>query len=203
MAGHSDICTHTAWTRESIAHYYPEASWPTRIWTSRPWTLCQSADEPVLASTLNLTQHYYDWQYHEHMNSIKRCVNDYMHTWKAWRRESIARYYPEASCPTRIWTLNAPALDPLSVGRRTDLSFNPKFYTALLWLTASWTHEQHQEVWPSLFRVQLSHSSDIMQWQAWRRDDRKAVMIATIQQAPWLKSSQYHLRIRRGSLIRV
>ena len=72
-------------------------------------------------------------------------------TWEYTRhlseRESIPGTY-----------LNAPALDPLSVSRTTGLSFIPESYTA--WLTASWTHEQHQEVWPSTINALQDVSRD-------------------------------------------
>ena len=137
--------TWKAWRRESIAHYYPEASCPTRIWTPLPWTLCQSAEGPVLASTLNPRQHYCDWQYHEHM---KKCDHQWLHahmkSMRTWEYSALLHW---SKLPGTY--LNAPALDPLSVCRKNGLSLNPESYTALLWLTASWTHEQHQEVWPS------------------------------------------------------
>ena len=137
--------TEQASWRDGIAHYYPEASCPTSIWTPLPWTLCQSAEGPVLASTLNLTQRYYDWQYHEHMKKCQ-CDHQWLHA-PCKGRESIPGTY-----------LNAPALDPLSVSRTTGLSFIPESYTA--WLTASWTHEQHQEVWPSTINALQDVSRD-------------------------------------------
>ena len=148
--------TEQASRRDSIAHYYPEVSWPTSIWTPLPWTLCQSTEGPVLASTLNLTQHYYDWQYHEHM---KKCDHQWLHAhMKSMRTWEYIVLLPWSKLPDTY--LNAPVLDPLSVGRRTGLTFTPESYTTLLWLTTSWTHEQHEEVWPSTINTFQDVSKD-------------------------------------------
>jgi len=76
---------------------------------------------------------------------------------KTWQYSSLL---PCTQLPDKY--LNTPALNPVSVGRGTGLSFNLESYTALLWLTVSWTYEQHQEVWPST--ITCTHE------KAWRRE---------------------------------
>ena len=108
-------------------------------------SVSRQKDRSFLASTLNPRHHYCDWQYHEHM---KKCDHQWLHEhMKSMRSWEYSALLPWSKLPGTY--LNAPALDPLSVCRKNGLSFNPESYTALLWLTASRTHEQYQEVWPS------------------------------------------------------